>query len=867
MRITKVALENVRRFTSPIELGLSGGVNLIYGPNEAGKSTVAAAIQAVFLERATSVPVRDNLAPYQNSSLVPKVEVHFEHVGQEYRLAKIFGAARGRTELEVGGTLTYGEEAEARIADLFRFKLPKKGASRDNTRGITALTWINQGADTNLSQQLESSHHDLLTIVDATGASNRRSAASALVDRIEDRIKQLGGGRSKGDLNAVKEEAESCRHEIEEIQKKLERLSRQAAELDQLREGGEEEKARRRAAGFAEQLERARQEFQELQVHKERLSSLKNQEKTAVETERMRKQHLDTLQRQQREFEEGSGELRKKRQRQGELREQVATAKTVRDRWHLRVVELGEKVAARQALQKRFEDRKTLDDVEERLRELETKLDRGREQLEVIAQVKDRMPGFSKKEFDEVERRWRELEERKLRLGAVSGSLRVTGLGGAEILLDGQPVTQAQVASLAHPHQIVVPGVIEVTTDPGSGLDDWERLEDRQRELATEIGRLGAVDFADLSSKNRERERNEVDIEIAKARVSESAPNGIDELQLRVEQLREQAASLSESAAGSGELLTVEDHPEEELAEARNFERNAGEDLRKLENDLIAIDAAAVQLEAQLSGSAWSLDSAQAGAELEDATLRCEEASRGVEGVRRQVSEMEQAFDPEQEERIRTEIRRLSAAQKNAGEEAQRVREQTIALKTALDEAGNQEYYKNLELLRARLDLAERRSEQLHTTIDGLKMLKQAAESQVEALREQLASPIRDRLNFYFGILDTGRKLDIADNFMPERGGPGGPESFEKLSYGTQEQLAALTRLALLDLVAEKGVPAFLILDDALVNSDDIRLTGMARVVREAGTKHQILVFTCHIDRWEQIGASTSINLRSLYGS
>ena len=62
---------------------------------------------------------------------------------------------------------------------------------------------------------------------------------------------------------------------------------------------------------------------------------------------------------------------------------------------------------------------------------------------------------------------------------------------------------------------------------------------------------------------------------------------------------------------------------------------------------------------------------------------------------------------------------------------------------------------------------------------------------------------------------------------------------------GAREQVAVITRLALADLLRASGHPTALILDDALVNSDEGRLERMHRVLQTAAKSLQVLVLTC----------------------
>ena len=81
-------------------------------------------------------------------------------------------------------------------------------------------------------------------------------------------------------------------------------------------------------------------------------------------------------------------------------------------------------------------------------------------------------------------------------------------------------------------------------------------------------------------------------------------------------------------------------------------------------------------------------------------------------------------------------------------------------------------------------------------------------------------------------------------------------EDFGRLSDGTQEQLAVLTRLAFAELMLDQGRPATVILDDALVFSDDNRIERMFDILMRAGEKVQIIVLTCRKRLFTRLGAS-----------
>ena len=82
-------------------------------------------------------------------------------------------------------------------------------------------------------------------------------------------------------------------------------------------------------------------------------------------------------------------------------------------------------------------------------------------------------------------------------------------------------------------------------------------------------------------------------------------------------------------------------------------------------------------------------------------------------------------------------------------------------------------------------------------------------------------------------------------------------ENFERLSGGTQEQIAVLVRLAMGALLAERGGNVPIILDDALVCFDDERINMMFDALSRAAKHQQIIVLTCRLRSFAPLGGNT----------
>ena len=117
-------------------------------------------------------------------------------------------------------------------------------------------------------------------------------------------------------------------------------------------------------------------------------------------------------------------------------------------------------------------------------------------------------------------------------------------------------------------------------------------------------------------------------------------------------------------------------------------------------------------------------------------------------------------------------------------------------------------------------------------------------------------SPVVNRLRPYLQYLFPGADITIDENLeitgvLRERGYE---EPFHHLSMGTQEQIAVLVRLAFAEMLVEQGQPATVVLDDALVFSDDHRMNNMFDILNISARNIQVLIFTCREQLFEGIG-------------
>ena len=121
MLIHRLRLSGFKRHRQ-LDLELRPGLNVVRGPNEAGKSTVQRAIEMGLFRRPTFASQElEELRPWQEADpeVDPTIEIEFEHGGRRGSLRKVFAGSRGTVEMELGDEkMTDPAAVEQRVAQL-----------------------------------------------------------------------------------------------------------------------------------------------------------------------------------------------------------------------------------------------------------------------------------------------------------------------------------------------------------------------------------------------------------------------------------------------------------------------------------------------------------------------------------------------------------------------------------------------------------------------------------------------------------------------------------------------------------------------------------------------------------------------------
>ena len=137
-----------------------------------------------------------------------------------------------------------------------------------------------------------------------------------------------------------------------------------------------------------------------------------------------------------------------------------------------------------------------------------------------------------------------------------------------------------------------------------------------------------------------------------------------------------------------------------------------------------------------------------------------------------------------------------------------------------------------------------------------LQRLQGALDGARSEARDRYFEPIAAELRPLMHLLWPDAELNWADDsLLPQSLTRNGQvESVDVLSGGTQEQIAFLVRLAFARLLAKDGRHAPVILDHALVYTDDDRIERMFDALHRQAGDLQIIVLSCRQRAFRELG-------------
>ncbi|WP_368643357.1 AAA family ATPase [Castellaniella ginsengisoli] len=872
MKLLRVRVEQLKRFREPVEIrGLESGLNLFAGPNESGKSTLVQAIRAAFFERYKSSGA-EGLRPWGDTSAAPSVDLEFEWQGERWKLSKRF-LKQKRCDLEVGGRRFDGEAAEEKLAELLGYQFPGKGASKAQHWGVPGLLWIEQGEGQELrgpaahaSQYLKSALGDGLSdIASSTG--------DALIARVEaERAKLLTAtGRPTGEYAEILRRHEDAGARLAQLDRDIEAYRRQVDRLAELRRLRAEdadrpwEAYRRKAAEAEARLaevggwRQAREREHQALAH-----CLASRQQGMEQQAAYARQHRELAQR--------AEELEQAQRRVAGLRaDQPLAGQRVQE------AQAGYRLAQDRLAQARRQAKRAAlaGDLERLAAEqarLALDLDEARAVQVRLRAARERLQGIrldegALKQLRALDRALAELDAARQ---SVATRLAYELLPQQRIRIGDETLSGSGERLLLESVEVEVPGVGRLRVRPGGEdvADLARRRQETQGRFEALLAELGAADLRQAEEQAEQARALAQDIRLDESRLHSLAPRGAEDLasSLALAGQRRQAVSEALAALPPDQEAVFEGVGLDEAGAERGLE-SAREALQAAERQA-AQHAQALSLAEQAGRTAqaeWQrLQDAvrdPARQQQEQAlSARLAELGGQETALRQALAELDDRIAAARPDILAQDAQRFSRTAETLEREAEGRREEAIRVQSGLEALGAH----GLEEQRAELgrsaEFIGRRRDELRRRAEALDLLLDRLQAGRQALTRRIQAPLQRHLNHYLQLLFPQARLDVDEDLLPEQlvrpaAGGSSHEAVDALSFGAREQMGLIGRLAYADLLREAGRPTLIILDDALVHSDHGRLDGMKRILYDAAQRHQILLFTCHPDRWRDLGA------------
>ena len=870
---------------------------MIYAPNATGKSTLFEAMRRGLLDghRVGGKEV-EVIRPW-GRSLAPTVMVEFSHGGQDYRITKQFlDSSFSKLERKENGrfaSLAESSKADEVVRAMLCKSAPGRGLSRRENSGLAQVLWVPQGR-----LALEALSGDLLADVRTSlGAQVTGPAASPIERKVEEAYLQIytptGKYKTGKDAPAVVQLRERLQAAIADH---AEATTRQR-EYEEAARRVEDLRARRtQARYYADAISKELKESRSRSDSFQRLTSERSQRDERVKAEEAKHSEL-------KERIQGIAAARK------ELKEAVESLRKIEGDLPLQQRELlnreKESSEAKSALEDVRKERPTIDAARALAEQARQSVDNTRaladldgllqkiiaaqEALDRRKKERAELVAPDDKTLRAIRKAMKKRDEAQLRIDASLITLEVVPeKSGKLVIVAGEEPGEVKLSAgiptrvTGSPEVVAdLPGVSRIRASGPAGSVEEHRAgrAEAERELKRLTEPFRTLDIESLEALLEKSRGLDKKIDAAETQI-ETWLSGRS-----VEQIQRQRSGVQAVQA-----KMVEDHP----------------DWQRKTPDPSALKAAAedtsASFEARIDKTEARRDASQSA--LLDASRRKDQLSSQAEAAKKMMGSLE------------SRLADLNSDGKSDEDRTEHLKKVTLswdAARLKLDEiAGKLSEFKDNPVdtvvrLEKQLQAAEEAANKarddekteegkLQTlSAQGTYSLLAAAEERVAALRAEVAAEelragairlLRDMLGEcraqavaavagpveavatqIFQRIAGGRlgHLKLGDSFEPANVVSeisGDAVSLDSVSGGEREQIHLATRLALAEVLA-KEERQMVVLDDVMTFTDAGRMARVMAILEEAAQHLQIVILTCHPERYRGLRGAQFIDLEA----
>jgi len=867
MRLRALRVHDLRQFAGrgvALE-GITDGLNSFAEPNETGKSTLFAALRALLFFKETSKHKDiESLRPYDGGN--PRIAADIETADGLYRVEKRFLGGPSFARI-----VDLGTGAEIARAGAAQDWIDRLTGSDDPASGPAGLLWVGQGQSSDLTAGRGARAHAMASVVEGqldqmTGGERMRRMRDRVAEALDPFLTAGGGVRGGGPLGQSRHEAEALAAEEAVLAGQFTGLradldARRRLRRDLAREEGTMEEAGVRALALGKAREEqagAEAVAASVPAAEAKVRMLTVELKAAVDAlsafEAARREAIDAKA-SLGDLEGGLPDLRtalaSARGAEAEARGAAdKAAEAVREA--RRIAELARRGARRDELTRRQNE---LSEARKAAAGAGAKAQEARAAAALIT-----IDDAALRKLEDLERA-RSRADAALSGASTRLTMHYSSTSDARVLVDGAAMEPDEPLHLSHPARLTLwdLGELEIVPGGAEGIESGEKvLREASDKLITALEKHEVATMPEAREASARRTALKSDADRLSAIAAAHAPDGLESLD---ETLARLAAGIEEIASAAA---PNPDEAEAALKVAEAAEREVAKALAREGAGREAAQSALTVAETRLAGLRQALDGAlarsgpEAGwterhAKLSSASARTRE---DLATARKAVEELAGAGQTLQ--LAQATVSRLEKVEANRAEMITVLGNELAGLDGKLSSRTADGIEEQLTEVQGQLNAAGRKLDNVELQFRALTRLRDALGAAHGQMREAYFEPVNAELRPLLHRVLGGEALGFdEESYAPNKlTREGREEDLDVLSGGTREQIAILTRLAFAKLLARRGAAPPVILDDALIFSDDDRIIEMFNVLEAQTAELQIIVFTCRQRAFAEMGGN-----------
>lgn len=446
---------------------------------------------------------------------------------------------------------------------------------------------------------------------------------------------------------------------------------------------------------------------------------------------------------------------------------------------------------------------------------------------------------------------------KRLRNCHISGSTNRYLPGQEGRLRDAEHPLAHDVAMPIHTStELQIDAVGTLTVLPGEGPEGLADVARAKTDFTKALNDLGFASFNDAVDAHRKRKDARDRLTTVRAELAALAPKGIDDLQRQLAALPEPAGEDEIDLPIEAEAITRLQAAKSlavECAATREALRERRDEVRTTRAEaIVRQEAAAERLKAAqvVMERLANTDEAELIVLVDRAENEQSQADAALTEIRAAAPDISAT---------EATLKRAQSVNDAARQRIDELRPKIAALNERIAGNAGEAVEERLQEAEEKLEIARSHHAFVVREVKVLQRLQTALEAARSEARDRYFEPIAGELRPLLQLLWPESELNWADDTLLPQSliRKGQEESIDILSGGTQEQIAFLVRLAFARLLSKGGRHAPVILDDALVFTDDDRIECMFDALHRQAGDLQIIVLSCRQRAFRHVGGKT----------